>query len=110
MLIYSMSTSIDGFIADRDGDFGWSVPSEEQFDLIFIDADKPGNLTYYLEAKRLTRPGAVIVGVDCSLQDLLRVTQSERLSITLFGAERSLRSQRRLQTRTLQAYEGSWNT
>jgi dihydrofolate reductase len=31
MLIYSMSVSVDGFIADRAGGFGWSVPSEEQF-------------------------------------------------------------------------------
>lgn len=31
MLIYSMSVSADGFIADRDGGFEWSVPSEEQF-------------------------------------------------------------------------------
>src|SRR3954468_4800328 len=26
-----MSVSVDGFIADREGAFGWSVPSEEQF-------------------------------------------------------------------------------
>src|SRR2546422_513135 len=26
-----MSVSVDGFIADRDGAFGWSVPSDEQF-------------------------------------------------------------------------------
>src|SRR5450755_1310352 len=31
MLIYSMSVSVDGFIADRAGGFGWTVPSEEQF-------------------------------------------------------------------------------
>jgi dihydrofolate reductase len=31
MLIYSMSVSVDGFIADRDGAFGWSVPSDELF-------------------------------------------------------------------------------
>ncbi|GAA1784189.1 dihydrofolate reductase family protein [Agromyces lapidis] len=31
MLIYSMSASVDGYIADRDGGFDWSVPSEEQF-------------------------------------------------------------------------------
>ena len=31
MLIYSMSASLDGFIADRAGGFAWSVPSEEQF-------------------------------------------------------------------------------
>ena len=31
MLIFSMSVSLDGFIADRDGDFQWGEPSEEQF-------------------------------------------------------------------------------
>jgi dihydrofolate reductase len=31
MLIYSMSVSVDGFIADRNGAFGWSVPSDDQF-------------------------------------------------------------------------------
>jgi dihydrofolate reductase len=31
VLIYSMSVSVDGFITDRAGDFGWTVPSEELF-------------------------------------------------------------------------------
>ena len=31
MLIYSMGVSVDGFIADREGGFGWTVPNEEQF-------------------------------------------------------------------------------
>src|SRR4051812_18396145 len=31
MLIYSMGVSVDGFIADREGAFGWSVPDEDQF-------------------------------------------------------------------------------
>lgn len=31
MLIYSMSPSVDGFIADREGAFDWGAPSEEQF-------------------------------------------------------------------------------
>ncbi len=31
MLIYSMSVSVDGFIADREGGFDWSVPDDEQF-------------------------------------------------------------------------------
>src|SRR5215203_1460460 len=31
MLIYSMSVSVDGLIADSDGAFGWGVPSDEQF-------------------------------------------------------------------------------
>ena len=31
MLIYSMSVSVDGFVADREGAFGWTFPNEEQF-------------------------------------------------------------------------------
>ena len=31
MLIYSMGVSVDGFIADREGAFGWTTPNEEQF-------------------------------------------------------------------------------
>jgi hypothetical protein len=28
MLIFSMSVSVDGFVADREGAFGWAAPSE----------------------------------------------------------------------------------
>lgn len=31
MLVYSMSTSVDGYIEDRDGGIGWSSPVEELF-------------------------------------------------------------------------------
>jgi dihydrofolate reductase len=31
MLIYSMSVSVDGFIADREGEFAWGAPSEDLF-------------------------------------------------------------------------------
>src|SRR3954467_8783413 len=31
MLIYSMGVSVDGFITDRAGAFGWTIPDEEQF-------------------------------------------------------------------------------
>ena len=31
------------------------------FDLVFIDADKPGNVVYLTEALRLSRPGTLIV-------------------------------------------------
>src|SRR3954452_15875761 len=31
MLIYSMSVSVDGFIADREGAFDWTPPSDELF-------------------------------------------------------------------------------
>jgi dihydrofolate reductase len=30
-LIYSMSVSVDGYIADRDGGFAWGAPSDELF-------------------------------------------------------------------------------
>ncbi|KAH8117474.1 O-methyltransferase family 3 protein [Phellopilus nigrolimitatus] len=38
-----------------------TLEPNQPFDLVFIDADKPSNLTYFLEAKRLTRKGAVII-------------------------------------------------
>jgi dihydrofolate reductase len=31
MLIYSMGVSVDGFVADRKGGFGWSAPDDELF-------------------------------------------------------------------------------
>ena len=31
MLIYSMGVSVDGFVADREGAFGWTIPNDEQF-------------------------------------------------------------------------------
>src|SRR4051794_40719757 len=31
MLVYSMSVSVDGFIADREGSFEWTPPSEDLF-------------------------------------------------------------------------------
>jgi predicted O-methyltransferase YrrM len=34
---------------------------EGPYDLVFIDADKPGNVTYLTEALRLSRPGTLIV-------------------------------------------------
>ncbi|OBZ75310.1 O-methyltransferase MdmC [Grifola frondosa] len=41
---------------------------EDTFDFVFIDADKPGNLTYFLEAKRLVKRGGVII-VDNVVRD-----------------------------------------
>ncbi|ESK94815.1 o-methyltransferase family 3 [Moniliophthora roreri MCA 2997] len=37
------------------------LDSDKPFDFIFIDADKPSNLKYFLEAKRLVRKGGVII-------------------------------------------------
>jgi dihydrofolate reductase len=50
MLIYSMSVSVDGFIADRDGAFGWGAPSEELFRFHLA---RVGELGGYLCGRRL---------------------------------------------------------
>jgi len=50
VLIYSMGVSVDGFIADRDGDFGWGAPSEELF-RFHLDAVR--ELGGYLLGRRL---------------------------------------------------------
>ena len=50
MLIYSMNVSVDGFIADRDGGFGWTAPDEEQFHFHLAQV---GELGGYLFGRRL---------------------------------------------------------
>jgi dihydrofolate reductase len=42
MLIYSMGVSVDGFIADREGAFRWSAPSEELFRFHTAEVGKLG--------------------------------------------------------------------
>jgi dihydrofolate reductase len=49
-LIYSMSVSVDGFIADREGEFGWTAPSEELFRFHLAQV---GELGAYLCGRRL---------------------------------------------------------
>ena len=50
MLIYSMSVSVDGFIADSEGAFGWTAPNEEQFRFHIAQV---GELGGYLCGRRL---------------------------------------------------------
>ena len=50
MLIYSMSVSVDGFINDRDGAFGWTVPTDEQFR---FHLEQVRELGVYLLGRRL---------------------------------------------------------
>jgi dihydrofolate reductase len=50
MLIYSMGVSVDGFISDRHGDFGWTVPSDEQFR---FHVEQVSELGFYLCGRRL---------------------------------------------------------
>jgi dihydrofolate reductase len=50
MLIYSMGVSVDGFIADREGAFAWTTPSDEQFRFHLAQV---GELGAYLCGRRL---------------------------------------------------------
>ena len=45
-----MGVSVDGFIADRNGDFAWTVPSDEQF---AFHVEQVGELGAYLCGRRL---------------------------------------------------------
>ena len=45
-----MSVSVDGFIADRDGDFGWTAPSDDQFRFSLAQV---GELGGYLLGRKL---------------------------------------------------------
>jgi hypothetical protein len=54
MLIYSMGVSVDGFIADREGAFGWTVPDEEQFRFHIAQISELGG---YLCGRRLYETG-----------------------------------------------------
>jgi dihydrofolate reductase len=50
MLIYSMNISLDGFISDRSGDFGWGVPDDEQHR---FHSEQVSELGGYLIGRRL---------------------------------------------------------
>jgi dihydrofolate reductase len=65
MLIYSMSVSVDGFIADREGAFGWTVPSEELFRFHISQVRELGG---YLLGRRLYET-MLVWETDPSLRD-----------------------------------------
>jgi dihydrofolate reductase len=65
MLIYSMSVSADGSIADREGAFGWSAPCEELFRFHLA---KVGQLGGYLCGRRLYET-MLVWETDPSLRD-----------------------------------------
>jgi dihydrofolate reductase len=65
MLIYSMSVSVDGFIADRDGAFGWTAPSDELFRFHLAQVRELGG---YLLGRRLYET-MLVWETDSSLRD-----------------------------------------
>jgi dihydrofolate reductase len=64
-LIYSMSVSVDGFIADREGAFGWTAPSEELFR---FHLEQVGGLGAELLGRRLYET-MLVWETDPSLRD-----------------------------------------
>jgi dihydrofolate reductase len=79
MLIYSMSTSVDGFVTDREGGFAWTAPSDELFR---FHLERVGELGGCLLGRRLyetmlvwetdpslraDEPGAAFADVWCAL-------------------------------------------
>ena len=50
MLLLSMGVSVDGFISDRDGNFNWSVPSD---DLFAFHTERVGELGAFVCGRRL---------------------------------------------------------
>ena len=65
MLIYSMSVSVDGFIADREGAFDWTVPSDELFRFHLAQVRELGG---YLLGRRLYET-MLVWETDPSLRD-----------------------------------------
>ncbi len=65
MLIYSMGVSVDGFIADREGAFAWSVPSDELF---AFHLERVRELGGYLCGRRLYET-MLVWETDPSLRD-----------------------------------------
>src|SRR3712207_5234443 len=65
MLIYSMSVSVDGFIADREGGFDWTGPSD---DLFRFHLEQVGALGGYLLGRRLYE-AMLVWETDPSLRD-----------------------------------------
>jgi len=65
MLIYSMSVSVDGFIADREGAFDWGVPSDELFRFHLAQVRELGG---YLLGRRLYET-MLVWETDPSLRD-----------------------------------------
>jgi dihydrofolate reductase len=68
VLIYSMSVSVDGFITDREGEFGWTAPSE---DLFRFHTALVSELGGYLCGRRLYE-AMLVWDTDPSLRDAER--------------------------------------
>ena len=87
MLIYSMSVSVDGFIADREGAFRWTAPSEEvfRFHLAQVRELGTGKFGPFLDRRRNMSPG---LAGNRPLNEVAK--GAGQWSNGLFGAVRSI--------------------
>ena len=81
----------------------------EQFDLVFLDADRPPLVTYFEWALRLVRPGGIIVAHNVLLAGRVANQQSpadddELRAVRLFNARVS--AERRVSSILVPAYDG----
>jgi dihydrofolate reductase len=67
VLTYSMGVSVDGYIADRDGQFDWTAPSDEMFR---FHLEQVRELGAYLMGRRLSETGR-------RLYETMRVWETE---------------------------------
>lgn len=80
---------------------------EAPFDLVFIDADKPGYPTYLEWALRLTRPGSIIIADNCIRNgEPLRGTSEDPGTKALGAYDRRVASDPRLLSVALPIDEG----
>jgi dihydrofolate reductase len=102
MLIYSMSTSVDGFITDRKGAFEWTAPTEELFRFHLAQVRELGG---YLLGRRLyetmlvwetdpslrdNEPGAAFADVWCAIPKVVFSRTLDRVRGNARLAEASL--------------------
>jgi dihydrofolate reductase len=124
MLIYSMSVSMDGFIADREGAFGWSAPGEEQFRFHIAQVRELGGclfgrrlyetmLVWETDASlRDNEPGAAFADVWCAIPKVVfsrtldSVQGNARLAEASLAEEVARRSTR--PTRTSRSAAPAW--
>jgi dihydrofolate reductase len=102
VLIYTMGVSVDGFIADREGAFAWTVPSDDQF---AFHTEQVGELGTHLCGRRLyetmlpwetdpsmraTEAGAAFADTWCSVPKVVFSRTLDRVQGNARLAEASL--------------------
>lgn len=90
MLIYSMSVSVDGYIVDREGTFGWTaVPNEAQFRFHIAQVGELGAAAIKLglvEELRMFRNPVIVGGGTPFLPPVTENVRLDLLETRTFGS------------------------